>query len=363
MLITSKYPRIIYSPNGGASRTIDGPDPLLSDAGPQFVSIGGSQISTSGVLERSVFRGDEMRRMVWQWGYDAQRAAAEDPRPAGTLTAQLNQFLSLVADGSVGQFELLVNRFQGAVFEFLDTLADENANVGTVDGDPITYADSEFDTALVLTSGNHLEIPRVPATNAPRLIPAEGTIVLIMVPAFTGDDSAQHTLLNCQVSALTNQLSIKKDAANDLNFTIYDPTSGEGGRKTIGGAVNWTAGTRQVIVVSYQPDGTLQFFLNGQAFGAPSGAGTGILGAMGTEITLGSDLTLGLNPAPGDYERLALYTKGYTLTPSVAEVLARAVTTDRNYFAKAELVEATQPQRVNALSSLYQMPLVIRKGV
>ncbi|MFQ5765449.1 MAG: LamG-like jellyroll fold domain-containing protein, partial [Rhodospirillales bacterium] len=248
-------------------------------------------------------------------------------------------------------------RFTGARFEFDGVLTDENGNAATYTPGSATYVASTFDKALVIAAADHVTIPRVPVTNAPRLVPGEGCIVLVVKPAFAGTDAVLHTFLDSG-GPTTNRLRIRKTVANTLEFEILDTAAGS---KKIAGAVSWAANAEQSIVAVYQSDGTMQLFLNNAPFGTTSGAGTGQLASLGTTIFLGAD-TGGLNRAAGDVERLALFTKGYTMNASLADVLKKAVSTERNYYAKAELIQPTNPARTHNQVELYHMPLAIRKS-
>ncbi|MDZ4340443.1 MAG: hypothetical protein U1B94_09575 [candidate division NC10 bacterium] len=352
-LPTAKYPRILYDPGTGLV-TLDLEDGVAADGGEFQFPLGAGQIAFNGTREYNFFRSEETRQIALQWGHAYKSGASTVP--PGALAGRIKKLLEDHANKGK-QFEVLVNRFQGAVFEFDGVLTDENRNAVTYTPGGATYATSPFDKALTIAAADHVEIPRVPATNAPRLIATEGLILILVKPTWAGNDGVLHTLLDCG-GPTTNRLRIRKTLANDLELEVLDNAAGS---RKVAVAVSWSAATWQAIIGIYRTDGTLELWLNETQVGTPSGAGTGILNSLGATFFLASD-TAGADRAAGDYERLALYTRGYTINSRMAAVLKEAVTRDRNYYATAELMQPTSPQRVHQQVELYQMPLLIRKG-
>ena len=351
---TVKFLRIIYDPGSGAI-TIDLDDGLLSDGGEAQTPFGASQIAMDGTRETVFFRSEEMRRLFMQWGH--KFLVGDSLKPPGSIMMQLKKFLEDHANKGK-PFELLVDRFAGARFEFDGDLLDENGNAATYTPGAASYAASVFDRALTIAAADHVEIPRVPATNAPRLIPGEGLILVVFKPTWAGNDGVLHVLLDCG-GAATNRLTLWKTVANDLELRILDNAGGE---KKVSGAVSWTAGTWQAIVGIYASDGTLRLFLNEVKFGTVSGAGTGILNSLEATVFLASDRA-GANRAAGAYERVALFTKAYAMSSSLAAVLKKAVVQDRNYFSKAELLPPLQIARPDPTVAVFQAVLSVRQGV
>jgi hypothetical protein len=352
-LPTTKYPRILYDPGTGVV-TIDVEDGVAADGGEQQSPLGAGQIAFNGTLEYNFFRSEETRPLQLQWGQAYKSGASAVP--PGSLAGRIKTLLETHANKGK-QFELLVNRFQGAVFEFDGVLTDENRTAATYTPGSAAYATSPFDKALTIAAADHVEISRVPATNAPRLVAAEGSVLILVKPTWAGNDGVLHTLLDCG-GATANRLRIRKTVANALELEVLDNAAGS---KKVAAAVSWSAGTWQHIIGIYRTDGTLELWLNETQVGTVTGAGTGILNSLGATIFLASD-TAGADRAAGDYERVALYTRGYTINSRMAAVLKEAVTRDRNYYATAELIQPTSPVRIDPRVELYQMPLVIRKG-
>jgi hypothetical protein len=351
---TVKYPRIVYDPGTGA-RTIDLEDGLGAPSREVPEDFGAGQVAYNGAMEYSSFRTERTRQMLMVVG-DAFQAGASTI-PPGTLTGKLEVFLR---DHGLKrkQFELLVNRFQGAIFEFDGDLLDENDAAATYTPGTAAYATSPFDRALTIAAADHVEIARVPVTNAPRLVATEGLVLILVKPTWAGTDGVEHNFIDTTLSG-SNRLRIRKTTANNLELEIIDAAAGS---KKVSAAVTWSSGTWQSIIGIYRTDGIPELWLNETQVGSVSGAGTGILGALGATIFLASD-NAGALRAAGDYERVALYTKGYTINSRMADVLKKGVSRDRNYYAKAELIQPTAPQRIHGQIELYQMPLVIRKGV
>ena len=348
---TQKYPALYWNPGSG-ERSILFDDALAQDSGEVTLL----NAPAGPALAPLLFRDNEfVRAMLLRWGFAFQ--VGETQIPSGSVRMALQDLVDGHAHTG-GQFELLVDRFAGARFEFDGDLLDENGNAATYTPGTATYATSVFDRALTIAAADHVEIPRAPATNAPRLIPGEGLILVVFKPTWAGADGVLHALLDCG-GATTNRLTLWKTVANDLELRILDNAGGE---KKVSGAVSWTAGTWQAIVGIYASDGTLRLFLNEASFGTVSGAGTGILDSLGATVFLASD-TAGANRAAGDYERVALFTKAYAMNASLADVLKKAVVSDRNYYSQAELIQPAQPGRIHNQIELYQMTLSVRQGV
>lgn len=347
---TFVYPRIRY---GTTPITIDIPDGAIAHA-PQRTGLRGENVVASGKREYLEGRVEESVTLDLLCGPDA--------------LDMLERFFSDHA-WKGEQFQLWVDRFTGSCWLFNDSLKDQNGLTLTLSSGSATYGDAAGGRGIVLSGGQYLSVALAQASAATPtgfddpLAITEGLLVLDLAPDFAGNDGTLHYLLDTTGTS-TNRLSIYKTAANALTLEIRD---GAGGSKTKSGAVSWAADARVQILASWATDGTLRLWvaIAGGAFTeltTAGGAGTGILGALPTTLSIGAEND-GTDAAPGTYDTVFFLKRAFP-DPHRTFDQHGAKPLHRNYFPTAELVTPIyQPQRWSPTAGIWRWPLSVRLGV
>jgi len=279
------------------------------------------------------------------------------PMVPGWKAKQIDRFLE--EWGLPGkQFEFYLNRFQGAALDFEGTLKDQQGTAGTFTGTPSYVPDITFGDGLQLDAGEFLDFPTGPLNGQPSLIASEGIIVLVVRPSFAGGDGLEHCFIQVNPAGNGN-LQLKKSSGNVLHIEIEDAAAGIRDAQI---AAAWSANAELRIVAKWKDSASMEIWLNGVKGTGASGAGTGVLPSLPTNVNMGTNA--GGNQANGLYDRLMFLTRSFDLNASMVNVL-----TDEyfpwwpNHFNKAELVDArVVPARPVELREFYEYTFTIRKG-
>jgi hypothetical protein len=347
---TSLYPRIIWS---GTSLDLEG---LIG--GPNGVAVGAVRIAKP---DRAAVRSDRPAQFTARreviLGHLEEALSFTVQMVPGWKAKEIDRFLE--EWGLPGkQFELYLDRFQGAALEFEGTLKDQQGTAGTFTGTP-SYEAATFARGLRLDAGEFLDFPTAPTSQQPSLLASEGIVVLVVRPSFAGNDGVEHQITN-MVTGL-GRWAIRKDASNNLSMLVADST---GAVRKSEIAVLWSANSEQKIVGKWKDASSIEVWLNGVKGGAPTGAGTGIVVTpLPTNLRMGADEGGGTQ-SNGLYDRLGFFTRAFDLNASIVQ----ALTDDYspwwpNYFNKGELVDArVVPARPVAAREFYDYTMTIRKG-
>lgn len=343
-----RYGKIKY---GSPAITIDFPDPLEYVTPPQQYS-NGINVSEAGLREVLHIRRDDLLGVR-----------------SGLLTPELAQQLRWFVEDHAGkgkQFEYILDRFTGSCWCFEGTRRDQNGLALTLNGGGSeTYAEATNGKGIVLSGSQYLSVLLAQASaGTPTgfddpLLHTEGVIVVDFKPAFAGNDSATHRMIDTSSSG-ANRLYVEKDVFNSLVFGIVD---GASANKQIGVAVSWSANSRVQIVASWSATGTLKawYAAGGGAFielTIGAGAGTGILGALPTTLYIGAEND-GSPLALGTYDTVAIFKRAFPNPLLLADY--RPVF--RNYLLRAELQEPIfEPQRPILARELYTWAATVRDG-
>jgi hypothetical protein len=339
--VGSLYPRIIY---GSPAVTLEFADPALAELPSVLDQVRSESTSPSGRRKVLIERTEETRTIVWP-NLDANEAF------------QLWEFFRTWG-GPGKQFELYLNRFQGAALEFEGTLADQQGTLGTFTGTP-SYEAATFGKGLRLDPGGEfLDFPTAPAGQQPSLLAAEGILVLIVRPGWAGNDGSAHRFLD--INAGAQALLLDKTASNVLQLRV----SNASGDRQVDIAVSWASNAEQKIVAKWKDSSNLELWLNGVKGPAPSGAGNGTLTALPTNLRIGAvDAVTAL--AYGLYDRLGFFTRAFDLNASVVSYLTDSYFPRwKNYYATAEVLDPrlATVRRVPG-RDLWQAAMTFRAGV
>lgn len=338
----SLYPRIIY---GSPAVTLEFADPALAEMAPVLDQVRTESVSPSGRRKVLFERTEETRTIVWP-NLDANEAF------------QLSEFFRTWG-GQGKQFELYLNRFQGAALEFEGTLKDQQGTLGTFTGTP-SYEAASFGRGLRLDAAEFLDFPTAPANQQPSLIAAEGIIVLVVRPSFAGNDSAEHAFVVVDPAG-NGYLRLKKSSGNVLHLEIEDTAAGIRDTQI---AVSWSANSEQKIVAKWKDSASLEIWLNGVKGTGGGGAGTGVLPGLPTNLRIGAvDASTYL--AYGLYDRLGFFTRAFDLNAQMVSYLTDSYFPPwKNYYNKAEVLDPRQAtiRRVPG-RDLWQASMTFRAGV
>ena len=209
-----------------------------------------------------------------------------------------------------------------------------------------------------------VEDPIEEAVGKAESVAADGVVVVECKPAFASTDSLAHHFVQTLNTGGTaqNRLTLRKLASNALEFEIQDAADAP---KAKSGTVAFASGDRLRLVASYTTAGALfaaaQVNTGGWAeLTTATGAGTGILSALGASLFIGADHSGG-DRAAGTYETVAFYKRAFA-SPHVGLADYRPV--ERNYFPTAELVQAVfAPARESLVQQVWRWPMQVRAGV
>jgi hypothetical protein len=263
-------------------------------------------------------------------------------------------------------FEVWIDRFTASCWLLSETLRDQNGLPLSLNTGTAAYVDVPSGRGLDLASDQGLSVAIAQASaGTPTgyddpIRKDEGVLLLDFWPDFAAGDGTDHVLIDT-TGTTANRLRLTKTAADALTFEILDAAAGS---KTVSGTPTWAAEAHVEIVLRWTTAGDLQLWyaVDGGAFTAlttAGGAGTGILGALGTSLHVGSD-NAAADFAPGIYEALVIYTRAFA-NPHHGLRTWRA--TWRTYFGTAEVTgTGWQPVRHSLDPQLYIWPLTIRLG-
>ena len=347
---TALYPRLKVS----SGPTIDIPEPAITlPTQPPTVGLVGQNRVASGKTETLFGRLEESCGIALRCEVDiveALRWFCEDYAFRGT------------------QFQAWIDRFTGSCWMFENNRKDQNGlTLALGGGGTETYATGSVGTGIVLSSSQYLSVVMAQASAATPtgyddpLSNAEGVIVLDLKPAYAASDGVVHTLLDTQPNS-NCRLTIFKQNDATLHLQITDSASGT---KEVAGAVTFASGDRVQIVASWSTAGAiaLWYAVNGGAFVAlttATGAGTGLMTSLPTNLTIGATYTAG-NLAPGTYDTVAIFKKAYA-TPYLS--LANYRPWRRNYFPYGELIGFQYaPARATLGRQIYDWAMAFRNGV
>lgn len=348
---TSLYPRLRY---GTPAITIDF---LEGVAGylPSSQGLRGANLVASGEIEYLFGRLEEATSLT-----------------VVCLASQYAQLRRAIEQSLVTgmQFEAFVDRFTGSCWLFGETLTDQNGLALVLNTGSAAYVDQgeTVGRALSLGAAQRLSVATAQASSTPTrtgfddpLSKAEGVLLLDFRPTWAATDNTQRFLIDT-TGTTSNRLKLYKTTGNVLRFEILDASAGS---KIVSGSPAWAANDRVEIMARWTTAGALQLWVavNGGSFteltGA-SGAGTGILGALGTSLFVGSENDA-TDFAPGVYRALCFYTKAFE-KPQGSLRSWRSVW--RNYYGFAELTgTGWQPTVVGSDPLIFTYPIVIRAGV
>jgi hypothetical protein len=347
---TSLYPRIIWS---GTSLDLEG---LIG--GPNGVAVGAVRIAKP---DRAAVRSDRPAQFTARreviLGHLEEALSFTVQMVPGWKAKEIDRFLE--EWGLPGkQFEFYLDRFQGAALEFEGTLKDQQGTAGTFTGTP-SYEAATFARGLRLDAGEFLDFPTAPTSQQPSLIAAEGGLALVVRPSFAGNDGLPHRFINIDPAG-NGYLILRKGPANTLDLEVQDSALGI---RIVSIAVSWAANSEQKILAKWKDASSLELWLNGVKGPAPTGAGTGVLPSLPTDVRIGA-VAAASEEANGLYDRLMFFTRAFDLNASRVALL-----TDEwmpywpNYFNKGELVDArVVPARPVAAREFYDYTMTIRKG-
>jgi hypothetical protein len=268
------------------------------------------------------------------------------------------------------QFEAWVDRFTGSCWTFAEHLTDQNGLALVLNTGSAAYVDigETHSRGLSLGATQRLSVVIAQASASPTktgfddpLAKGEGIILLDFRPTWASTDNTQRFLIDTS-GTTSNRLRLYKTTGNVLRFEILDAAAGS---KIISGSPTWAANDRVEIMVRWTTAGALSLWyaVNGGAMTAltsASGAGTGILGALGTTLYVGSENDA-TDFAPGVYQGFVSYPRAFD-APQEALRLWRPVW--RNYFPYAELTgTGWQPARYALDPQVWSYPIVLRSGV
>lgn len=348
---TSLYPQIVYGSPAVTINLLEG----VADFLPSSQGLRGANLVATGEIEYLYNRLEEACSLT-----------------VLCLASQYSQLRRAIEQSLVTgiQADVRVDRFTGSCWLFAEHLADQNGLLLALNTGTATYVDvgETHGRALSLSATQRLSVATAQASATPTktgfddpLSKAEGVLLLDFRPTWASNDSTQRYLLDT-TGTTANRLRLYKTSANVLRFEILDAAAGS---KIVSGSPTWAANNRVEIMARWTTAGVLQLWVavNGGAMTeltSVSGAGTGILGALGASLFVGSENDA-TDFAPGVYQGLAIHTRAFE-KPQESLRTWRSVW--RNYFSHAELTGVGfQPQRVALDPLVWSYPLVIRQGV
>jgi hypothetical protein len=155
----------------------------------------------------------------------------------------------------------------------------------------------------IMTNANGAPLPFVEkealATNVTVPTPfaaggAFSAIILFWTPTAGNDGVARTIFDTVGTGAAQNRVLLQKDAANNLNFNVWDNASAVKQCVEAVTAADWPAGALKMAAVSRDAAGLMNAALGGVTFGSlNAGAGTGLEAAVGAVSQLGATTTPG----------------------------------------------------------------------
>ena len=348
---TSLYPRLRYGSPAVALDFLEG----LAGWVPSSQGLRGANLASTGEIEYLFGRLEEA----------CQLTVVCLPSQYRQLRAAIEQHLILGM-----QFEAWVDRFTGSCWTFGETLEDQNGLALALNTGSPAYVDvgETVGRALSVSASQNLSVALAQASASPvrtgyddPLAKGEGILLLDFKPSWAATDGTQRYLIDT-TGTTTNRLRLYKTTGNVLRFEILDAAAGS---KIVSGSPSWAANDRVEILAAWSTAGVLSLWyaVNGGAFIAlvtASGAGTGMLGALGTNLYLAS-ANGGTDFSPGIYQTLAFYTRAFD---GAERALRSWRPVWRNYFPYAELTSpGWQPTIVSMDPLVWSWPLTIRAGV
>jgi hypothetical protein len=348
---TSIYPRLRY---GSPAVTLDFLEGVAEWL-PSSQGLRGANLVASGEIEYLYGRLEEavsLTVVCLPSQYSQLRRAMEQQLVAGL------------------QFDAWVDRFTGSCWMFAEHLADQNGLELALNSGSASYVDigETHGRGLSLGASQRLSVAIAQASATPTktgfddpISKAQGVLLVDFRPTWASTDGAQRYLVDTS-GTTSNRLRLYKTTGNVMRFEILDASAGS---KIVSGSPTWAANDRVEIMARWTPAGALQLWyaVNEGPFvelTSASGAGTGILGALGTNLYLGSEND-GTDFAPGVYQGFIVYTHAFD-RPQVGLRAWRPVW--RNYFPYAELTgTGWQPSRVSLDPMIWSYPIVLRAGV
>jgi len=347
---TSLYPRLRY---GNPAVTLD----LLegvADYLPSSQGLRGANLVATGEIEYLYGRLEEAVSLT-----------------VACLASQYSQLRRAIEQQLVTglQHEVWVDRFTGSCWTFAEHLTDQNGLALALNTGTAAYVDigETHSRGLSLGATQRLSVTIAQSSAGTKtgfddpLSKTEGILLLDFRPTWASNDSTQRYLLDTS-GTTSDRLRLYKTTGNVLRFEILDAAAGS---KIISGSPTWSANDRVEIMARWTSAGVLSLWygVNGGAMTAlssASGAGTGILGALGATLYAGSENDA-TDFSPGVYQGLVFYTRAFS-DPQEALRLWRPVW--RNYFPYAELTgTGWQPARYAQDPQVWTYPLVVRSGV
>jgi len=347
---TSLYPQIIYGSPAVTINFLEG----VADFLPSSQGLRGANLVSTGEIEFLFGRLEEavsLTLVCLASQYAQLRRAIEQSLVTGT------------------QFETRVDRFTGSCWLFGESLTDQNGLALALNTGTAAYVDigETHSRGLSLGATQRLSVTIAQSSAGTKtgfddpLSKTEGILLLDFRPTWASNDNTQRYLIDTS-GTTSNRLRLYKTTGNVLRFEILDAAAGS---KIISGSPTWSANDRVEIMARWTSAGALSLWyaVNGGAMTAltsASGAGTGILGALGTTLYMASENDA-TDFAPGVYQGLVFYTRAFD-NPQESLRTWRSVW--RNYFPYSELTgTGWQPQRVALDPLVFSYPIIIRAGV
>jgi hypothetical protein len=351
---TFSYPRIRWTPQGTSTAILLDLAEQATEHSASTTSQRSTNIVQGGKGEYLFARNEEIQRVAFFFE-DADYMA-------------LRTFFE--THGGLGRpFELWVDRYQGSVWHFEWSLADQNGLTWSPVGFTPSVASYEWafrGRGIRLATSQYLTMNSVQSTATPNrtgyddpLIKEEGIVVVDCKPSFPSGDGVQHSFFQAYTSPDTgkNAIYFFKDTSNFLNWYFFDAAGVD--KRRFAAAV-WNTNERLTLVGRWTATGDLSawFSVNGasfQEFTGAAGAGTGILSTQPATLDVGGT-------AEGLYDSLAIFKFAWP-NDAPYRVLANHFPAYRNYWPYAELVtNEFNPQRVYKTRHLWSWSPLIRNG-
>jgi len=348
---TSLYPQIIYGSPAVTINFLEG----VADFLPSSQGLRGANLVSTGEIEFLFGRLEEacsLTVVCLASQYAQLRRAIEQSLVTGT------------------QFEARVDRFTGSCWLFGESLTDQNGLALVLNTGTAAYVDigETHSRGLSLGATQRLSVTIAQASATPTktgfddpLSKSEGILLLDFRPTWASNDNTQRYLIDTS-GTTSDRLRLYKTTGNVLRFEVLDAAAGS---KIISGSPTWSANDRVEIMARWTSAGALSLWyaVNGGAMialSSASGAGTGVLGALGATLYVGSENDA-TDFSPGVYQGLVFYTRAFS-DPQEALRLWRPVW--KNYFPYAELTgTGWQPARYALDPQIWSWAIVIRSGV
>jgi len=170
-----------------------------------------------------------------------------------------------------------------------------------------TYLDGKFGQAYFGADGNSLKYDTAGNINKD-----QGTIEMWVTPSWDGDDGNLYRFLDLRTDTPNvNRLGLWKHTNNNLYFSIWDEN---GVARHSNGVINSTtfgANTRHHIVGTWDNDGLLSIYLDGELLDTTNTGGTGKLLALASTMNIGTS-TSNANDVRASIDEFKIYDRPLT---------------------------------------------------